>query len=82
MPLKVRVPAPTARRTYVVQHDHNPMLFLKRSFYMPVGTPAWTPNLDNAHRFASNEHALRFINNWRNGRGYVLPVVEPIRRAA
>ena len=62
----------TARRAFVVQHDHNPTLLLKRS---PDGQPAWTTELAEAQHFATEFFALRYITNWRNGKGHVLPVV-------
>jgi len=60
---------------YVVQHDHNPTMFL--DCQSPTGDPTgwWTHDIEKAYRFASQGDALRWLNNWRNGKGYVLPCI-------
>lgn len=69
----------SAERVYVVQHDHNPMMFLRAG---ADGDPSWTLNQVQARRFTSEHFALRYISNWLNGKGYALPLVVPTKRAA
>ena len=59
---------------YVVQHDHNPMMFLKSADVASADAITWT-TIEGAHRFRSQEHAVRWVNNWRNGKGYALPCI-------
>lgn len=76
--MRLRTPR-RAERVFVIQHPDNPTMFFRDA---GVGVD-WTPNLADARRYRMPSFALRVIVKRLNGRGAVLPLVEPIfRRAA
>ena len=67
---------------YVIQHDHNPMMFLVDVGNSDGTETIWTHDIGRARKFVSERSALRFIVNWLKGKGYVLPVIQYRRAAA
>lgn len=65
-------------RAYVVQHPDNPMLFLARADAKEL----WTTDIMAARPYRLEGFALRATVRHLNGRGHVLPLIMPARRAA